>query len=169
TKPVAAAALLAAIDRLVFTRRVSRPPQAEAGPTGSLLDPIAVLTACGDDAEGLRRMCQDFQTYAPARLAELGDALRDRDAPRLRQAAHKLCPLLLAFSTVAGNVASDLEYQAARGQLEEAQPLVERLEPMTQELMRLVGGLSLESLHRHAKAADDPRTGGAAPGTAGGE
>src|SRR5262249_41082700 len=65
TKPVAAAALLAAIDRLVFTQRVSRPlpltlPSppggegrvrgAEAGPTGSLLDPIAVLTACGDDA-----------------------------------------------------------------------------------------------------------------------
>jgi hypothetical protein len=34
----------------------------------SLLDPVAVLTACGDDAEALRRMCQDFQAYAPARL-----------------------------------------------------------------------------------------------------
>src|SRR5262249_22791343 len=79
TKPVAAAAWLAAINRLVFAQRVSQPPQAEAGPIGSMLDPIAVLTACGDDAEGLRRMCQDFQTYAPARLAELGDALRDRD------------------------------------------------------------------------------------------
>jgi CheY-like chemotaxis protein len=169
TKPVAAAALLAAIDRLVLTQRVSRPPQAEAGPSESLLDPIAVLTACGDDAEGLRRMCQDFQIYALARLAELGDALRDREAPRLRQAAHKLCPLLLAFSTVAGNVASDLEDQAARGQLEEAQPLFERLETMTRELMRLVGGLSLESLRRYAEAADDPRTGRAAPGTAGGE
>ena len=51
------------------------------------------------------RMCQDFQTYAPARLAELGDALRGRDAPRLRQAAHKFCALLFAFSTVAGNAA----------------------------------------------------------------
>jgi hypothetical protein len=169
TKPVAAAALLAAINRLVLAQRVSRPPQAEAGPSGSLLDPIAVLTACGNDAEGLRRICQDFQTYAPVRLAELGDALRDRDAPRLRQAAHKLCPLLLAFSTVAGNVASDLEDQAARGRLEEAQPLVERLETMTQELMRLVGGLSLESLRRYAEAADDLRTGRGAPGTAGGE
>jgi hypothetical protein len=62
-----------------------------------VLDPIAVLTACGDDADGLRRICEDFQIYAPARLAELGDALRGRDAPRLRQAAHKFCPLLLAF------------------------------------------------------------------------
>jgi hypothetical protein len=124
-------------------------------PSSFLLDPVAVLMACGDDAEGLRRMCQDFQTYAPVRLTEVGDALRDRDAARLRQAAHKFCPLLLAFSTVAGNVASDLEDHAAQGQLEEAQPLVERLETMTQELMRLVGGLSLESLRRQAEAADD--------------
>jgi hypothetical protein len=100
-------------------------------------------------------MCQDFQTYAPARLAELGDALQDRDAPRLRQAAHKFCPLLLAFSTVAGNLAADLEDNAAQGQLEKAEPLVERLETITEELMRLVGGLSLESLRRQAEAAED--------------
>src|SRR5262249_54460201 len=155
TKPVATAALLAAIDRLVSSHRVSRPDQVEAGPSESLLDPVAVLTACGDDPEGLRRMCEDFQTYAPTRLAEMGEALRDRDAPRLRLAAHKFCPLLLAFSTVAGNVASDLEDHAVRGQLENAQPLAERLETMTQELMRLVGGLSLESLRRQAEATVD--------------
>jgi PAS domain S-box-containing protein len=177
TKPVTTAALLAGIDRLVSTRGVSRPPSftlpfppggegrvrgADAGLSKTLLDPVAVLTACADDAEGLRRMCQDFQVYAPARLAEIGEALRDRDAPRLRQAAHKFCPLLLAFSTVAGNVASDLEDHAAGGQLEEAQPLVQRLETMTQELMRLVGGLSLESLRRQAEAAED-REGAAQP------
>jgi hypothetical protein len=82
----------------------------------------------------------------PARLAELGDALRDRNARRLRQAAHKFCSLLFAFSTIAGTVASDLEDHAAQGHIEDAQPLVERLETMTQELMRLVGGLSLEAL-----------------------
>ena len=120
-------------------------------PSSFLIDPVAVLTACGDDAEGLRRMCQDFQTYAPARLAEVGDALRDRDAPRLRQAAHKFCALLFAFSPVAGNVASDLEDRAAQGQLEEAQPLVGRLEAMTPELLRLVSGLSLESLRHQAR------------------
>ncbi|HKB42680.1 MAG TPA: response regulator [Gemmataceae bacterium] len=156
TKPVAAAALLAAIDRLVSTHPVSQPDQADAGPSGSLLDPIAVLTACGDDAEGLRRMCQDFQTYAPARLAEVGEALRDGDAPRLRQAAHKLCPLLLAFSTIAGNVASDLEDHAAQGQLEEARTLVGRLETMAEELLRLVGALSLDALRGQARPAAEP-------------
>ncbi len=93
-------------------------------------------------------MCQDFQIYAPARLAELGDALREQDASRLRQAAHKFCSLLFAFSTVAGNVASEVEDVAAQGRLEGARPLVERLETMTRELMRLVGNLSLETLRR---------------------
>ena len=84
----------------------------------------------------MRRGCascaEDFQTYAPARLAEVGDALRDQDAPRLREAAHKLCGLLSAFSTVAGDVASDLEDHAALGRLDEARPLVGQLEDMAQ-------------------------------------
>jgi response regulator RpfG family c-di-GMP phosphodiesterase len=166
TKPVAAPALLAAIDRLIRKDEGGRRKEEQEKtstsassfllpPSSFLLDPVAVLTACGDDAEGLQRLCQDFRTYAPARLAEVGDALRDRNAPRLRQAAHKFCALLFTFSTVAGNVASGLEDHAAQGQLEEAQPLVERLESMTQELMRLVGGLSLESLRQQAEAADD--------------
>jgi PAS domain S-box-containing protein len=154
TKPVATADLFAAIGRLVPAHGTSRPHQADAGEQRTLLDPAAVLRACGDDGEGLRRMCQDFQTYAPARLAEVGGALRDRDARRLRQAAHKFSPLLFAFSTAAGNVASDLEDHAAQGQFEEAQLLVERLETMTQELLRLVGGLSLETLRRQAEATD---------------
>src|SRR5262249_5978572 len=48
TKPVAAAALFAVIDRLVSTHGVSRPPQADAAPSRSLLDPLTVLTVCGD-------------------------------------------------------------------------------------------------------------------------
>jgi CheY-like chemotaxis protein len=178
TKPVPTAALFAAIDRLV-----SAPPgigrrKAEGGRTlkddhpktvhtsafllppsnsrGSLLDPVAVLRACGDDAEGLQKMCQDFQTYAPARLAEVRDALRDRDGPRVRQGAHKFCALLFAFSTVAGNVASELEDRAAEGQLEEAQLLVAQLEGMTRELLRQVGDLSLNALRQQAGRADEP-------------
>jgi hypothetical protein len=128
----------------------------DAGESGSLLYPVAVLTACGGAAEGLRTMCQDFQAHAPAQLAEVADALRDRNAPRLRRAAHKFCPLLFAFSTVAGNVAPDLEDHAAEDQFEEARHLVERLEAMTQELMRLAGDLSLETLRQQAGRADEP-------------
>src|SRR4029077_3035837 len=120
-----------------------------------LLDPVALLIACGDEAEWLRGLCRDFQTYVPARLAEMGEALRDRDAPRLREVAHKLCALLSAFSTAAGDVASDLEDQAAQGRLEEARPLVEQLEAMARELLGLTGGLSLETLRHQAAAAGD--------------
>jgi CheY-like chemotaxis protein len=154
TKPVAPAHLLTAIDGLVSNQRANRTPH-DARQRMSLLDPVALLTACGDDAEGLRRMCDDFQTYAPARLAEVADALRDLNAPRLRQAAHKFCPLLLAFSTVAGNAASDLEDHMAQGQIEEAQQLVEKLKVMTAELMPLVVGLSLETVRNHARIAFD--------------
>jgi two-component system, sensor histidine kinase and response regulator len=73
----------------------------------------------------------------------------------MRAAAHNICPLLFAFSTVAGNVASDLEDHAAEGRIKEAQPLVERLGVMARELMRLVDGLSLASLRRQAGDADD--------------
>ena len=74
-------------------------------------------------------MCQAFQTYVPARLAAVPMPC-GTGTPRLREAAHKLCGLLSAFSTVAGDVASDLEDHAAQGQLDEARPLVERLEAM---------------------------------------
>jgi hypothetical protein len=104
-------------------------------------------------------MCRAFQNYLPGRLAEVSDALRGRDAPRLREAAHKLCPLLFAFSTAAGDVASDLEDHAAQGRLDEARPLVEQLEVMARELIRRVDGLSIEALRDQAGAADADRSG----------
>ena len=98
-------------------------------------------------------MCRDFQTYLPGQLADVSDALRGRDAPRLREAAHKLCAVLFALSTAAGDVASDIEDRAAQGRLEEAQPVVEQLEAMARELLGLVDGLSLETLRQQAEAA----------------
>jgi len=132
-----------------------------AGEGNSPLDPVAVLRACRNDSEGLRGMCEDFKAYMPARLAEVGDAQRAGDAPRLRQAAHKICALLSAFSTAAGNLASDLEDVATEGMVAQARPLVEELETMAQEILRLAGGLSLETLRHQAETANDPdRTAG---------
>jgi CheY-like chemotaxis protein/HPt (histidine-containing phosphotransfer) domain-containing protein len=154
SKPVQAAELFAAIDRVVSARRVSQSVPTDPEDRTSLLDPGVLLAACGGDAEGLRELCQDFQTYAPSRLAEVSDALRDQDAPRLREAAHKLYGLLSAFSALAGNVASDLEDRAACGQLEEARPLVGQLETMTRELICQVNSLSLATLQRQAGTAE---------------
>ena len=96
-----------------------------------------------------------LRTRLPDQTGRGQDALRERDAPRLREAAHKLCGTVAAFSTVAGAVASDLEDQAARGQLEEARPLVEQLEAMARELIEQVDGLSIEALRDQAGAAGD--------------
>jgi dihydrodipicolinate synthase/N-acetylneuraminate lyase len=68
----------------------------------------------------------------------------------LREAAHKLCGMVAAFSTLAGGVASQLEDCAAQGQLEEARHLVEQLEPICRELMRLADGMSLEILRQQS-------------------
>jgi len=54
--------------------------------------------------------------------------LHNQDAPGLREAAHKFCGTLSAFSTVAGDQAADLEDLAARGMLNEAHPVVEQLD-----------------------------------------
>ncbi len=110
-----------------------------------------MLAACGGDAAILDKICQTFRARLPDHLRAVQDALRERDAPRLREAAHKLCGMVAAFSTVAGGVASELEDYAAQGQLEEARPLVVQLEIMAQELMRTVDGLSLETLRRRSE------------------
>src|SRR5258708_18430347 len=49
TKPIRPAELLAAIDRLAPAPGGSRPVQPAAGEPVSLLDPVAVLRACGED------------------------------------------------------------------------------------------------------------------------
>jgi CheY-like chemotaxis protein len=152
-KPLRAAELFAAIDRVVSGRTVPQLTWPDTGDGTGLLDPVVLLAACGDDAEALRERCRDFRSYLPGRLAEVGEALRTRDAPRLHEAAHKLCGLLSVFSTAAAAVASDLEDHAASGRLEESRPLVAQLEAMARELMQHMDGLSIESM-RHRAGAD---------------
>jgi hypothetical protein len=115
-----------------------------------LLDPVVLLATCGDDAEGLFELCQDFRAYAPIRLAEVGEALRDRDSARLCEAVHKLRGLMAAFSTVAGDAASELEDSITLDQIDEARPLFERLETMARKLDHEMDSLSLEKLRRRA-------------------
>jgi CheY-like chemotaxis protein len=158
TKPVSAAELFGAIDRLLSIPRTSPAVLSDVAENRNLLDPVAVLRVCGNDPDGLRRICHDFQTYVPARLAELRDALRERNALQLREVAHKLCSLLPAFSTTAGDVASDLEDLSAADRLEESRPLVGALETMCTELMRVVAGLSIEEL-RSMAGRTEPSTG----------
>jgi two-component system sensor histidine kinase/response regulator len=147
-KPIQAADLWAAIDRIVDARPTTDPPGS------GLLDSRVLLAACGGDGVILEKICLAFRARLPEQVTAVRNALQAQDAPRLREAAHKLSGMVAAFSTVTGGVASDLEDRAARGQLEEAPVLVERLETMARELMDLTGGLSLEALQQQAAAAD---------------
>jgi CheY-like chemotaxis protein len=143
-KPIQAADLWAAIDQLVGSRSLTDHPRR------GLLDPRVLLAACGGDAIILDKICQAFRACLPDDLTAVQDALRERSTVRLREAAHKLCGTVAAFSAVASAVASDLEDQAAQGQLEEAQSLVQQLETLADELMGLASGLSLETLRQQA-------------------
>jgi PAS domain S-box-containing protein len=170
SKPLRAADLFAAIARV--TPAHGAPPAAPSphpapcpssrlevevrGEHSSLLDPVVLLAACGGNANLLGELCQNFKSKASVLLAEINDALRDRDGLRLREAAHRLYGTITIFSTIAGEVASDLEDHAARDQFAEAQPVVGRLDVMVPELIRQVDGLSLAALRRQVWASDNP-------------
>ncbi len=155
TKPIRAADLWRAIDVVVG----ARVPSGREG--ANLLAPGVIWDVCGGDAGALDRICAAFQAGVPAQVAAVQDAVCRQDSSRLREAAHKLTGMLAAFSDDAGGVASDLEDHAVRGQLDEARPLVDQLEVMAGDLVRLAGSLSLETLRQQADAAEDrKRTGG---------
>jgi PAS domain S-box-containing protein len=128
--------------------------QDHAATRSELLDPRVLLAACGSDPAILEKICQAFRARLPDHLAAVQEALHQRDAPRLRETAHKLAGMVAAFSTVAGGVASDLEDHAAGGRLEEAESSSTQLAKMAEELLREVDGLSFEALHRQAGPAD---------------
>ncbi len=84
TKPVRPAELWAAIQRVT---RIDLPDEA---PSPKLLDAPVLLAACDGDATLLRKMCQSIQKRVPEHLTALRDALRDQDAPRLRETAQQI-------------------------------------------------------------------------------
>jgi len=146
-KPIQAVDLWSEMEQLVDGQ-----PGADHSGSGLLSAKVLLAACCGDGAI-LDRICQAFRTRLPDHMRAVRDAFRDSDVPRLREAAHKLSGMIATFSTVAGGVASKLEDHAAQGELDEAQRLVQQLERMVEEVMRVVDGLSIETLRRQAGAA----------------
>ncbi len=144
-KPIRTDELWAAIDR-VLAREAGPEPESRG-----LLDPSVLLAACGDDESLLDTICTAYRTHLPGHLAALQIALDDSSATRLREAAHRLCGVVSAFSTVAGDVASSLEDEAASGRLDAAGPLVMRLESISRVLIDELDGISIEALRRMAR------------------
>jgi two-component system sensor histidine kinase/response regulator len=159
SKPIQAADLWVAIDRVLrrdegggMRDEGNAVPSSFIPHPSPLLTPQVLLAACGGDGAILEKLCQAFRARLPDHLKALEDALRDRDAPRLREAAHRLAGMMSAFSTAAGSVASELEDLAVQGLLEEARARVGQLEAMGRELLRVVGELSLEAVRDQARA-----------------
>jgi CheY-like chemotaxis protein len=147
-KPIHADDLWATMERVLAPRHSA--DQRDVGP----LDPQVLLAACGGDGAILHGICEALQSSLPHHLETIRNALGNKDTALLRESAHKLYGMVAAFSTVAGGVASELEDVAARGQLQEARPLVERLQSIAQELMALVAnGVTIESLRSNSGIA----------------
>jgi len=138
-KPIQAADLWGAIDRVVTT-----PPSNQ--PRRSLLDPQVILAACGGEAAIFEKLCQTFRARLPDHLKAVHDSLANDDLGQLREAAHKLVGMVAVFSTTVGSVASELEDRAAQGQIEDARSLAAQLESTSAELMQQIDGLSLDAL-----------------------
>jgi HPt (histidine-containing phosphotransfer) domain-containing protein len=143
-KPVRAAELFAAIDRVLTGGGVPRPVEPDGGFPAGLLDPAALLAACDSDAELLRKMCRHFQTFVPGRLAEVSEALRDRDTPRLRETAHKLGGMVSSFSATAAL----LGRLGSEGKIEEAIQTHTRLAEIVGRIISVFDMLSIDQLQR---------------------
>jgi HPt (histidine-containing phosphotransfer) domain-containing protein len=119
-----------------------------------LLNKRVVLSACGGDEESLRGLCEAFLRVLPSRMSELRDALERRDADRLRDSAHRACALLYAFSSEAGDSASELEDRAALGKFDLARPILDRLEAMASRLSSIVGNLTMDALQARTRGGE---------------
>ncbi len=146
TKPFRADDLWTVIDRILGCRLQSTSTNGQASQPRVALAQATILAACGGDETLLHKMCQSFRARIGEHLTTLDAALRQPDASRVREAAHKIRGMVATFSADAGDVASTLEESAARGQLDACGALAQRLAAMSSQLVELVGGLSVEGL-----------------------
>jgi CheY-like chemotaxis protein len=140
-KPVHAGALWAAVERV--SPLLVRPERAWP----LLVDSTALLAACGEDANILDRIGIALHDHLPRELQSAADSLRASDAGALCEAAHRVYGMVSAISSQVGAVASELEDQAALGQLQNAPQLLDKLTLMSEELLAFMSGLSMDELH----------------------
>jgi CheY-like chemotaxis protein len=136
SKPIRASTLWEAIEQATSRR----PPSAEP------LDPAPLLAACGEDEAILARVAGALRRQLPTELAAAQESARRGELGQLRAVAHKLHGMVAAVSGAAGVVASEIEDQAAAGQLAEARRLLARLGPMVTDVVAALETVSVESL-----------------------
>ena len=117
-----------------------------ASPDAGLIDAATLLSVCGGRQDLLARIAGSFATHAPRNLADVEEAIRQRDAARLRETAHKLQGLLSAFSAAAGNAAAELQQMGAEGRLERAEERYHSLAGLVQSLCVALASVTVEDL-----------------------
>jgi two-component system sensor histidine kinase/response regulator len=149
-KPIAAAELFRVMDRVLAGRPAAEPEPPARGRPATLLDPATLLAACDDDPTLLRELIQVFRADTPGALARVRDAVDQRDASRMREAAHALRGLLSTFSALAAAEAKRLETMGACGQLDDAALSIDGLTEMVERLGPQLEELSIEQLRHQA-------------------
>ena len=139
-KPVRAPALWSAIDRVTASR--VRATSVDV----SVIDASVLLAACGEDDAVLERLCLALRAQLPRELLRVEEAIRARDLTEVREAAHRLVGMIAVVSTEAGEIASELEDEAARGRAAEVSELFQRLARQTHGVLEALGGVSVERL-----------------------
>lgn len=143
SKPIRVDALNEALARLIDSTPSSSAAamNARSDDVSILLDDAVIVASCGGEAEILDRMKAVFAEQLPSLLGGVREAFQTGNAAGLREAAHKLSGMLSAFSTIVGSVATAIEDHAARGEMTPCGPLADRLESLTQQLLREVSVL----------------------------
>jgi PAS domain S-box-containing protein len=145
-KPIRRKDLFAAIERILAGRTSAEAPPESAPSTAALLDAATLLTACDAHPSLLEKMVAVFRADAPRHLERMGNALRVGNAAELRESAHKLRGLLLAFSPTAAEKALLLEEAGAAGQLDGAAETYRALTGMVAGLGPQLDRVSVEGL-----------------------
>jgi predicted ATPase/signal transduction histidine kinase/DNA-binding response OmpR family regulator len=121
-------------------------PRVQTNAAPGLIDVRVLLSACGED----ERILSSFREGLVPRLRDDLERLRVLQAEgrssELREAAHTLCGMIVACSTVVAGVASELEDSAAEGDLGRAGLLIAHLDPLITRLIEELRGTTVERL-----------------------
>jgi two-component system, sensor histidine kinase and response regulator len=139
SKPLRAHELIATIEALIPDLPPSVPSngaRADSQASGQSFDRAALLDIVEGDLTLLRELITIFLADTPALLADLRQAVGQRDARRIVALSHRLRGSVANFqaqAAVAG--AQQLEEMAGRGDLDEVDTVVASFERSTAELM----------------------------------
>jgi CheY-like chemotaxis protein len=131
-KPVRAAELYAAIERVTGTAAPTAPPIGTPSAEGWR----AALAAMGFSRPAMTRLARAFLDEVPGRMERLRQALQAGDASAVEMAAHALKGTLTIFSAQpATKAAASLEELGRQGNLNDTRELLAALENQVQTLL----------------------------------